>query len=637
MTVDNQTHELARPFLVIATQNPIEYEGTYPLPGGAARPFHGAAGARLSGRRRRGRDARRPRRARPGPRCGGGRRRVDRARRAGRRRRPCTASEALRRYVVALCEATRTDPRAVLGASPRAALLLFRAAKALAALEGRDHALPDDVQALAPSVLKHRLLLAPGATDDDRETVVRERAGAGSGALTADDDGGALDARPRGGVRAVWRRLRLAVALRTRGGAGGPRRRVANLGAAGGATGAAGAAARPVEHRRGRAVWAWNPHPLGAPAPARRARRSSAGRRPRAARDAPWACPARAAAPCGAAAGASSPPPCCSATRCRSTRPRSAATPARGSWSCRGSSRSSDATRRGGPGDAALDGPRGPVRNGARHQDDRLRDRRVASVPQRQPGVAHPLGDRGPHRRDGGAPAGRRRRLARRSWCWTGSIRPIRTPSTPPVRAAASICVHLAPAGGCTLLVSGERRRAGGRLAAQGVARRPRPPGRGRGRQRRARDSAPVAGRDDLLGDRGRGRAQLDAGAWPGTAGTWSRPSPPRPGAGVHGRGLPRTAPRSRPAGTIGGGVSQASAAAAGRGGSLRPWPAAMGEPRRTTRLAATRLDRAAAGRLRGARRVRRDPVDRSGRRSPDRPGSARRGSRSSPAPPRSH
>ena len=59
-------------------------------------------------------------------------------------------SEALRRYVVALGEATRTDTRVELGASPRAVLMLFRAAKALAALEGRDHVLPDDVQALAP-------------------------------------------------------------------------------------------------------------------------------------------------------------------------------------------------------------------------------------------------------------------------------------------------------------------------------------------------------------------------------------------------------------------------------------------------------------------------------------------------------
>jgi MoxR-like ATPase len=86
-------------------------------------------------------------------------------------------SEALRRYVVGLCEATRQDARVELGASPRAALLLFRAAKALAALEGRDHALPDDVQALAPSVLEHRLLLAPGATGEDRQAIVADALG----------------------------------------------------------------------------------------------------------------------------------------------------------------------------------------------------------------------------------------------------------------------------------------------------------------------------------------------------------------------------------------------------------------------------------------------------------------------------
>jgi MoxR-like ATPase len=52
--------------------------------------------------------------------------------------------------------------------------MLFRAAKALAALDGRDHALPDDVQALAPSVLEHRLLLAPAASEADRAAAVRE-------------------------------------------------------------------------------------------------------------------------------------------------------------------------------------------------------------------------------------------------------------------------------------------------------------------------------------------------------------------------------------------------------------------------------------------------------------------------------
>jgi MoxR-like ATPase len=83
-------------------------------------------------------------------------------------------SEPLRRYVVALCEATRAHEGVELGASPRAGLMLFRAAKAHAALEGRDHALPDDVQSLAVSVLAHRLLLGPGVMGEEREAVVRD-------------------------------------------------------------------------------------------------------------------------------------------------------------------------------------------------------------------------------------------------------------------------------------------------------------------------------------------------------------------------------------------------------------------------------------------------------------------------------
>ena len=61
-----------------------------------------------------------------------------------------------------------------LGGSPRAGLMLFRAAKAKAALDGRDHALPDDVQELAASVLSHRLLLAPGCGSEERAAVVRD-------------------------------------------------------------------------------------------------------------------------------------------------------------------------------------------------------------------------------------------------------------------------------------------------------------------------------------------------------------------------------------------------------------------------------------------------------------------------------
>jgi MoxR-like ATPase len=176
VTVDNQAHELARPFLVVATQNPIEYEGTYPLPEAQLDRFmvqialgypaadeeaemlaaHAAHDLVLD--------------LEPVADVGT----VLAAQAAST---AVHGSEALRRYVVALCEATRRDARVDLGASPRAALLLFRAAKALAALEGRDHALPDDVQALAPSVLQHRLLLAPGATNEDRQAVVANALG----------------------------------------------------------------------------------------------------------------------------------------------------------------------------------------------------------------------------------------------------------------------------------------------------------------------------------------------------------------------------------------------------------------------------------------------------------------------------
>jgi MoxR-like ATPase len=72
-------------------------------------------------------------------------------------------SPAIQQYVVALVEATRTSPDLRLGASPRAGLQLLRAARAAAALTGRDHVLPDDVQALAAPVLAHRLLLTADA------------------------------------------------------------------------------------------------------------------------------------------------------------------------------------------------------------------------------------------------------------------------------------------------------------------------------------------------------------------------------------------------------------------------------------------------------------------------------------------
>ena len=173
VTVDKQTHELARPFLVIATQNPVEYEGTYPLPEAQLDRFtvrvslgyptadqesqmladHAASDRVLDLESVAD---------------------VSEVLAAQIAAAAVHGSEALRRYVVAICEATRADPRVDIGASPRAGLMLFRAAKANAALDARDHALPDDVQALAASVLSHRLLLAPGAGIGEREAVVRD-------------------------------------------------------------------------------------------------------------------------------------------------------------------------------------------------------------------------------------------------------------------------------------------------------------------------------------------------------------------------------------------------------------------------------------------------------------------------------
>ena len=172
VTVEGHSHELARPFLVIATQNPIEFEGTYPLPEAQLDRFMLRIALGYPGRVEEaemlGEQAERDRvlDLRPV---------ADLATLAAAQAGVAEVhgSEALRRYVVALCAATREDARVTLGASPRAGLLLFRAAKAMAAMDGRDHALPDDVQALAPSALEHRLLMRPGVAPEERTEVVK--------------------------------------------------------------------------------------------------------------------------------------------------------------------------------------------------------------------------------------------------------------------------------------------------------------------------------------------------------------------------------------------------------------------------------------------------------------------------------
>jgi MoxR-like ATPase len=177
VTVDVHTHELARPFLVLATQNPVEYEGTYPLPEAQmdrfmvrislGYPERSAEAAMLAAHEAGDRVLA----LRPVATAA----EVLAAQDAAARVR---AAEPLRNYIVRLLWKTREDPRVELGASPRAGLLLLRAAKAHAMMAGRDHALPDDVQALAEPVLAHRLVLSPETPRSGAGDVISDALGA---------------------------------------------------------------------------------------------------------------------------------------------------------------------------------------------------------------------------------------------------------------------------------------------------------------------------------------------------------------------------------------------------------------------------------------------------------------------------
>jgi MoxR-like ATPase len=169
VSVDGVTRQLPRPFLVIATQNPIEYEGTFPLPEAqldrflmrlpVGYPTHGDEVTILNNLRR---------------------------------EHPITSLEAvqdcekllllqrqiwdinvdstIQDYIVRLVAATRVHPDIVLGGSPRASLALYKTSQALAALRGRDYVLPDDVKVLVPATLAHRMIIKPEAELRGRST-----------------------------------------------------------------------------------------------------------------------------------------------------------------------------------------------------------------------------------------------------------------------------------------------------------------------------------------------------------------------------------------------------------------------------------------------------------------------------------
>ncbi|MGN8246406.1 AAA family ATPase [Cellulomonas soli] len=180
-TVDGHTYPLPRPFLVVATQNPVEMEGTYPLPEAQrdrfmARLTVGYPSVESELDMLDLQDVADPlAHLRPVTDAAAVAALVDTTRRL-------FASPSVKRYVVDLVTATRQDPGLRLGASPRAAIQLLRAAKAVAAMGGRDHVLPDDVQRLAVPVLAHRLLpstesrLSGRTTTDIVEDVVARTA-----------------------------------------------------------------------------------------------------------------------------------------------------------------------------------------------------------------------------------------------------------------------------------------------------------------------------------------------------------------------------------------------------------------------------------------------------------------------------
>ncbi len=173
VTVDVHTHELARPFLVLATQNPIEYEGTYPLPEAQVDRFMVRVSIGYPDRRS---EAGMLAEHESGDKVATLAPVVTAAELLSAQDavRGVHTSIALRDYVVALLWRTREDPRVELGASPRAGLMLLQAAKALAMVRGRDHTLPDDVQMMAGPVLAHRLLIAPESPNTTAAEVIAD-------------------------------------------------------------------------------------------------------------------------------------------------------------------------------------------------------------------------------------------------------------------------------------------------------------------------------------------------------------------------------------------------------------------------------------------------------------------------------
>jgi MoxR-like ATPase len=162
VTGDGETRPLPRPFIVLATQNPIELEGTFPLPEAQLDRFL----LRLSVGYPTAEEERRVlRRFAAGSPLDDLAPVVEAAElvEMARRCRDVRVVDPVEEYVVEVVRASRRHPAVELGASPRGSLALYRGAQALAAIQGRDYVIPDDIKRLAPAVLGHRLILRSGA------------------------------------------------------------------------------------------------------------------------------------------------------------------------------------------------------------------------------------------------------------------------------------------------------------------------------------------------------------------------------------------------------------------------------------------------------------------------------------------
>jgi MoxR-like ATPase len=162
VTVDGTTYPMAKPFLVLATQNPIEYEGTFPLPEAQLDRFMMRITLGYPEPSDEIHILDSQRRAHPITELG----QVVTAGELIEAQQAVTevfVNDLIKEYIVALVNATRKHPDIYLGASPRGSLALYKTSRARAAVEARDYAIPDDVKAMAEPTLAHRLIVSPSA------------------------------------------------------------------------------------------------------------------------------------------------------------------------------------------------------------------------------------------------------------------------------------------------------------------------------------------------------------------------------------------------------------------------------------------------------------------------------------------